>query len=231
MIYAPIQRWGLGDIIWEQTLVRKLAQGNPIVWGVEPQFLEGLLRAYPGIHFFPQLVDDKNYLRMEGHEEHGIKYLPLRFADTICNVEYKDCMKSKYMLYNMDYRCWKEKAMWHRDTVKENELFMLLGCDKGPYNFANNIFGSQSQLTVNIELESDLPIVQMRTIPGYSLFDWARVMENAEAIHTVSSSINYILEMINVKAEEVHLYPRKPIEVDFRNIEYILEKHKYIRHI
>ncbi len=231
MIIVPIQWFGLGDIIFEQTLVRKIAKGNAIMWPSDALFVEGLNRAYPDITFIDRAKADIDYECKEDYVKNAMRFLPLRWADTILKVPYSQCMASKYALYDMDYRIWKEKAMWRRDEEKEDELYKLLQCDKKEYNLVNSFFGSQSQLRVSIEVSNGLPNINMGTVQGYSLFDWAKVIENASTINVVSSSIIYILEMLALKAPEVHLYCRKPIEHDFKTIDYIFEKHKYIQHL
>lgn len=233
MIIVPIQYFGLGDIIFEQTLVRKIANGSAILWPVAPQFKDGLQQAYPDITFADRTKMDIDYNRQDDYVQNDMRCLPFRWADAILQVPYTQCMSSKYQLYNQDYRTWKEQAMWHRDSDKEDELFKSFGCDKGEYVFTNVFFGSESQLRISVPMQEswNLPLIEMRTIPRFSLFDWAKVLENANEIHTVSTSILFLLEMLDLKAKEVHLYCRKPIEHNFDNIEYLLERHNYKLHL
>lgn len=231
MIIVPIQRWGIGDIIYEQTVVRKVANGNSILWPVEPHFVDGLSRAYPDITFSDGSKMDIDFERRDDYVQNAMRFLPLRWADSIMKVPYTACMASKYSLYHQDYRIWKERAMWHRDTVKEDELFEVLGCNNGPYNLINRFFGSDSQLQVTINVNNECQNIEMKTIQGFSLFDYAKVMENADNLHLVSSSTIYLTEQLELKAKEVHLYCRRPIEYNFANIDYLLEKHKYVFHL
>ena len=68
--------------------------------------------------------------------------------------------------------------------------------------------------------------MDMRNIDGFSLYDWAMVIEGAKEIHTVSTSILYILELLKVKPV-VNLYKRFPDEKDHRNYDYLLKNNKY----
>jgi hypothetical protein len=61
---------------------------------------------------------------------------------------------------------------------------------------------------------------------GYSLFDWAAVMEQAVEIHTVSTSIIYLLELLHLRA---HIYIRRPDERSHSYYDYLLEQ-KHILH-
>lgn len=229
MTIVPVQCWGIGDIIFEQTVVRKVAGDNPILWPVEPQFLDGLTRAYPDLKFVDKRTLLIDYERKDDYIWGDMRMLPLRWADSICKVPYSDCMKSKYMLYGMEWQSWRVHAMWQRDGQKEYELRNHLRLPS-KYNLINRNFGSQSQLKAAIEVDNGLPNINMHTIEGFSLFDWAYVIENATEIHTVSTSIIYIMEMLQIRSESVHLYPRRPIEQGFENVEYILQKHRYEFH-
>lgn len=171
-----------------------------------------------------------DYERRDDYELNGVRILPIRWADSVLKVPYRDCMRSKYMLYDMDFKTWRRDAKWHSDITRQALLFMELGI-AGRYNLINSYFGSNSQFQADIKVNNGLPNVEMRSIPGFSLFDWEMVIKQAETIHTVSSSIIYMLEVMDLAASEVHLYVRKPLESDFTTIDYLLEKHKYIFHL
>lgn len=227
----PMQYFGLGDVIFEQTLVR--AFNEPVLWGVQSNFIEGLQRAYPDITFIDTRLLNIDWNRKSEYEISGAKVLPLRWADQMLGLPYLQCMAAKYLLYGMAWEGWKDQAMWIRDTKKEMELSVLLASRhniNGQYNLVNTTFGSDSQLQIPIIVNNGLPTIHMRTIDGFSLFDWAYIIEHAATIHTVSTSIIYLLELLKLKASEIHLYPRKPHEQDFRNVDYLLTSHEYIKH-
>lgn len=229
MIIVPNQYFGLGDVIFEQTIVR--AFGEKILWPVEAQFVDGLNRAYPDITFINRKALNIDYERKGEYIQDGMKVLPLRWADSIMKVPYTDCMKSKYMLYGMHWQDWKINAMWTRNEEREGSIWNHLGIDQyNPYNLVNSTFGSESQLNLPISIDNSLPIVTMRTIQGFSLFDWAQVIERATCIHTVSTSIIYLLEQLTLEAKEIHIYPRRPIEQDLKCVDYLLTSHNYTLH-
>lgn len=232
MIIVPNQFFGLGDIIFEQTLVRNmLKEGDKVIWPVAPAFTEGLNRAYPDFIFMDMNVLRLNMERKDEYEMNGARVLPLRYADYICKVPYHMCMKSKYMLYNQPWEQWKDKAMWTRDEQKEKALFEALCLKDGEsYNLINRFFRSDCTGNAAIEVSNGNKNIEMQPYKGFSLFDWAYVLENATEIHTVSTSIIYVLELLALKAAQVDLYLRIPDEKDFRNIDYLLNSHKYILH-
>lgn len=71
------QYFGLGDIIWEQTLVKAIADVKPVIWPVMPQFVEGLNRAYPDITFVDMNLLKLDYNRNYEYEFAGAKILPM----------------------------------------------------------------------------------------------------------------------------------------------------------
>jgi hypothetical protein len=225
MILVPIQYFGAGDCVFTQTLVRNLMEpGDKVLWPIESHFCEGFNRAYPDILYVPYKSMGIDYNCQNDYEQEGFRFLPFRWCDTIMKVPYSQCMRAKYDWYGMDFRTWRDKAMWTRDAVREELLFNELGCNKGDYNLVNIFFGSHSQLKVDIKLNNGLPNIHMKTIPGYSLFDWAKVIENASEIHVVNSSILYLLELLTLKCKNPTLYVRKPIEKDFTTTDYLFTK-------
>ena len=235
MTIIPLQSWGIGDIIFTQTLVHRIADGRPIVWPVLQHFVEGLNRAYPHITFVDQQTFQIDYDRKDQYEfEHPklgrCTVLPLRWSDVILKVPYNDCMRAKYDLYGMDFEDWREHAKWLRDGLKELELNKMQHLQKEqPYTFVNGIFGSECRLTVKIP-ENEGAQVFMTVKPGYSLFDWQTLIQNSSCIHTVNTSIIYLLEMLDLKAPEIHLYQRSIPGQTFDNISYLLKKHRYVFH-
>lgn len=202
------------------------------MWPVKKDFCEGLNRAYPTIAFIPEehfdpsilLIKDKNAI-VNGH-----RIAPIRWSDAILGVSSKKWMRTKYDLYGKDYNDWKRDAMPVRDEQKENELFNIFGVSKGQsYILTNPIYRSNFTGTVPMVFDSQYPVVEMRIIEGFSLFDYIGLIENATIIHVVNSAIFYLLEILNLSASEVHLYSRVPDEIGFPYTDYLQTK-PYILH-
>lgn len=225
------QYFGIGDIIFCMTIARRwIKEGHEIYWPVLPHFVEGLQRAYLDVNF----VNWKDWkIDYERRNEHDVlidgkeyRVIPLRWNVEIMNVPYSRCMETKYGMFGWDYKEWKEDAMFTRSEQRENELAAYLGIDfTTSYTLTNKYFGSNSQFHLDIPVKG----VEIRTIKGFSLFDYSKLLENAEHIHVANSSILYLLELLDLKAKSVHLYARKPQEQDFRNTQYIHSK-KYVLH-
>lgn len=209
-----LQPHGLGDVIFAQTLVRSLGDYE-ITWPVMPCFVEDCKRAYPQINFIADHDSPVDLQLKKDMIVSGYRTIPIRWSNLLTRVPYNRVMRAKYDMYKKDYTSWKQCAMWQRDLEKEEALFKLLGLSDEPYTVVNEFFGSASQYKVNTGIQG----VNMQSIEGYSLFDWAKVLEKATEIHTVSTSILYILDLLETCP--VHVYVRKPIENNHMNYKYL----------
>lgn len=242
MTVIPNQYFGLGDVVFTMTLVKRIADWRRIVWPVMPQFVEGLQRAYPDVEFVnfeKRIIDHDNRRHYEfTHPEYGeCTVLPLRFAHEHTKQGYTGWMSSKYEMYGMDYNDWHESAKWCRDGLKELELTKILKEEAksadvtniSDYILCNNTFGSDCAMKVDIRLPLKT-VLQMSVKPGFSLFDYQPIIENASAIHTVNTSILYLIDLLDIKAKEVHVYPRSIKGQTHDGVKYLFNRHKYIWH-
>lgn len=225
-----LQYFGIGDIIYSQTIAHKIKdEGYKIIWPVEPDFLEGLRTAYPEFEWVDRtLYVNINYNLQEDCIHGGSRIIPLRWANEMLKVPFKDCMKAKYDLYKMPWENWADRATYLRDHAKEQALFDMLDLDENePYTLCNSWYKSNSSGQVKILLSDGLKRVNMQRIEGFSLFDWSLVIERASNIHTVSTSIIYILELLQLQAKNICIYIRRPQESSHKNYDYLLRSHNY----
>ena len=230
MAVIVLQPHGLGDHIFCQSLVNQLADLEHIVWPVLPHFIDGLKRAYPEINWIPvgSLSPNVENCRIDT-VINGNRILPIRWADSITKVKYKDCMRSKYDLYGLDWNTWKDFT-FKKDSNRAMKLFYeVLGLSDGEkFRLINKRFTSNESKSVKIPESTKIRNIEMISIPNFSLFDWYLVIEKATEIHTVGTSINYIIELLEIESENVFLYKRLPDENHFQNYDYILKRHSYI---
>lgn len=183
-----------------------------------PHFVEGLNNAYPQYQF-----EDYRNLPIDYSIKHDViigdkRIIPIRWSDSIMGVPYTQVMRAKYDMYGIDFTTWRNTT-FRRNPEREAKLQHLVGAH-GDYKVANAFYGSESQMHKAIALEGN--VINMRTIDGYSLFDWAGVLEHASEIHAVSSSILYILELLDLNMP-LHLYPRKE-DPRYKQVDYIFTK-------
>lgn len=222
-----LQAWGLGDVIWAQTIAHKfINEGYEVVWPVQNQYFDGLCKAYPKIKWVPDsIVKPEIFDIKEKIEYDGMLIAPIRWSDSYMKVPYKQVMFAKYMMYDMDWKEWRFYAHPKRDPDREEELMRQLGLAKyEPFNLISMNFGSGVKRTVDINVSNKLRNVEMNFVEGFSMFDWCGVIERARTIHAVSSSSLYLFEVLNLRAEEIHLYARKPIEPNLDFVRPLLTK-------
>lgn len=222
------QPFGAGDLIFSMTAIKSLQ--DKILWPTLPEYVEGFNRAYPSIYFIDHNLVKIDYNRKDRHFHQDAEVIPLRWQD----VPLKECMKNKYSFFGLSWQMWKRDAMYNRDFSKEYALFKHLGLSDGEkFNLVNVNWGCWSPTVLKPGtnrafmqgvVRNDYKIIPMDIIPGYSLFDWSTVIERATEIHTVSTSVLFLLELLNLSAKAIHLYCRKPNEKDFKNVDYIFTK-------
>lgn len=218
------QFFGIGDIIFCMTIARRwILEGHKVMWPVLPHFVEGLQRAYPDIEFVSKDKVSIDYERKEEHDWNGYRVVPMRWNVEILGVPYEKCMSGKYALLGLEWSIWKDLAHFERDYQRERDLAVEIGAIK-PYKLVNQYYTSDASQNVMIVKPG---AIYMRPIPGYSLFDWCGILEDAEEIHTVSTSLLYILELLDLK-QPIHLYSR-PGDPKFKQVDYLFTK-PYILH-
>lgn len=228
-IAVILQPFGLGDCIFAQGIAQYyIRMGYRIYWPVIQQYVGGLRRAYPDINWM-----DEDFYTSDPRVRADLLQaicIPIRHSNRFMDCEYKDVMKAKYDMYNLDWKTWRNHAQWKADMFKERELMDVHGINPGDkYNLISRDYGIDPiQSVTEVDVNNGYKNVFVKQIDGYSLFDWAMMMRNATTIHMVASSNIFLLEMSNLKAEEICLYPRLPKTTNHDQYVYILEKHKYI---
>lgn len=134
-------------------------------------------------------------------------------------------MSSKYHITNIDWSCWQNNFIFNRNFDKENELYynVLNLKDNSEFVFINNLYNTDIR---NIQLfnpkQFDLPVVELKIIDGFTLFDWIKVLEKAKKIYTINTSINYIIEVIDTSYDEYVIYAHG--EQNCKEIDYLFKK-------
>lgn len=228
------QPFGLGDCIFAQGIAHYyMAGGYKVYWPVKQMYLTDLKRAYPEIYWMHENMFH-NGDPVVRHELLHALYAPIFWGSTFCCLEYETAMRAKYDMYGLDWQDWRKHAQWKRDAFKEMELFEMHNLDPNDkFNLISRKFGGGSFDEISVDIQepnNGLKTIFLKKIEGFSLFDWAPFIAAATNIYMVSSSNIYLLEMMDLKAQEIHLYTREPRETDHKNYDYILQRHKYVLH-
>lgn len=214
---------GLGDILFCMPLVMDwVNKGHKVIWAVIPEYLS-IKKHFPEIVFIDKNLLDIDYEKKYEYEVGGMKVIPLRWAEVVIKTTYKNVMRAKYDMYGTDFNRWRS-LKWKRDTHAENYIFKFLGLEKGErYNLINKKFRSDQTGTAAIHLDNGLRNIEMINIPNTTMLDWGKVIENAEEIHTVHTSVVYMMEVLKT-TDKLHQYLRKPDEKDFSLTDYLWKK-------
>jgi hypothetical protein len=121
----------------------------------------------------------------------------------------EDTMRAKYIDLGIDYNDWKEYFTYDRNELYEEELRKLLGIEEGEeFVLWNNRYAfNLTNNNVEKNIESDLKCIEINPTLT-NIFDWCWMFENATEIHTVDTSICYIIETLNIKANVLKIHPR-----------------------
>jgi len=224
MRYIINQFQGLGDILFCEPIANHLYKNgeNEIIWPVKHEFL-WLSEYIPYIKFVNYLdfefPYDSTYMGQVSDSEF---HVPLRFANPIVrNLEphdYSDqyhTMLDKYRMLDLPIDLWKT-LRWQRNELKEHELYTSL-IHNHDYILVNNMW-SDGILDIQITKKNDRQLVYMNKINGFTLLDWAKIIENANKIYTVSTSNLFLIETLSITSTDVNIYPRLPRENNFDGI-------------
>lgn len=222
-----LQPHGIGDCIFAQGIARYYMRGGlKVYWPVVQKYIAHLKRAYPDINWIHYDWYSRDHVVR--HDLLHALCAPIRYSNTFAGVSYSEIMRAKYDMYHLDWKTWRNHAQWQRDITNETALIQMHGINPGDrFNLISRDFGTDPIKSVPIDVANGLKTVFVKQIDGFSLFDWAGLMREATEIHFVESSNIYLLEMLDLKAESINLYTRKPDKDHHNDYSYILEKHKY----
>jgi hypothetical protein len=221
------QFMGLGDILFIIPICDYYYNlGHNIIFPINEEFLN-IQKNFKHIQFVNKNNYHIDYESNEIIENEEYTILPIRFSNNILNNgDSKTCMSDKYKFLNLPLNIWKT-LKWERDLQKEDELYynILKIKDGEKYNLINTSFSMNK--SIKLDLNNGLRNINMTIIKDFNLLDWYKVITNASSIHTVGTSINYMIEVINT-TNDLHLYRREG-EKDFSFYLYLFEK-KYNLH-
>lgn len=225
---------GLGDILYLVPMARHwMDQGHDVIWPIADEYFD-IRRHFTDIQFvrksdWPNVKYDLPLEYMHRWQYGMYQVKPLRWNRSRTLPE---AMTTKYTMYGLDADMWRQ-LKWERDAQRESELKDLIQAED-EYALIFQEFGNITDGGARAKV-IDLPDNGMRKIyvsklQGFTLLDWAGIIEGAHVIHAVSSSCIYLFETLQLSAKEVHLYSRRAGQSDFEMVKPILSKN-YIYHI
>ena len=220
---------GLGDIFYIQKICEHYSRLGYKVYLPVTQYYYDVVKKYiisPNVNFcsenesFPMKELYYSSFMKPLKNKTGDLYIPLQYA----NYGHPEdvILYSKYKMANVSFEDWRDFFEINRDIKKENNLFNILQLsEEDKYIFVNDTFATPPDLHFReIKLSNDKKIVKMQLIKDYTIFDWLKVVEKAEEIHTVDTSICYLIEKLKLKNKKF-LYTRNRPDRGFEYIKQI----------
>ena len=206
---------GLGDILWEQAIVDHfIDDGHEVIFPVDDTYYEMVSSSIikPGLSWCR--TNDEFPLKYVYQNEqplysNGLVYLPLRYADKYISAP---LMLGKYTYAQLpapeDYRNHFEIT---RNFNKEQDLIKLYNINPDT-TIVNESFGPpDNPIRHSIHLETAGHVHYMSASDdinnGFCLFDWIGALQLAKAIHTVGTSVCYIID--KYCDNDMHIYERR----------------------
>lgn len=175
---------GLGDHIICNGLVRTLIKSRNIKLAVKEKNLKNVARMFKDCDIEYFIADENESTGNLGWCFGGDK-----------NINFDE---SFYKQANVDFTERWQSFYIERDYQKET-----LVCDhlNLPSKFAL-IHNTASAGTVNIDTETNLPVIRMEKTPAEdTMFDWMGVIERATEIHCINSSFIHLVDSMLPKAK------------------------------
>jgi hypothetical protein len=205
---------GLGDILLCQKIAAHVIElGYKVIWPVVNQYhYIGEYIINPNIIFYTleENFPGKDIFFQNGTDfiqTEEFLYLPLNNADRI--LPSKSMLYAKYDYCQLSPDNWQDYFSLRRNYSRENILNNHFDIRSGEkYNIVNKTFATPPDTIINTSIvpKNNYRTINMELLGWDRIFDWMGILENAEEIHTVDTSLTLILTKLNVK--NVHIYER-----------------------
>lgn len=211
LIYQPL---GLGDIFWIQQIVDTIINdGYTVYYPVGEVYYEIVSKYITKKNLiWVKETDDfplkEYYGQINVHQNNNELYLPLSYADRY--IPNASVMVSKYYFLAVPIGDYRKHFKINRNYERENKLIQEYGLFDD-YILVNNSFGTKAQKR-DIAIQSDLKVhymdIEQDRINGFNIFDWIMALENAQEVHTVETSLCYLIDKYCLN-NKIHMYEKR----------------------
>ena len=211
LIYQPL---GLGDIFWVQQIVDTIINdGYTIYYPVGEVYYKIVSKYITKKNLiWVKETDDfplkEYYGQINVHQNNDELYLPLSYADRY--IPNASVMASKYYFLAVPIGDYRKHFKINRNYERENKLIEKYGLFDD-YILVNNSFGTEAQKR-DIVIQSDLKVHYMNIEQDrnnkFNIFDWIMALENAQEIHTVETSLCYLIDKYCLN-NKIHMYEKR----------------------
>ena len=193
---------GLGDIFFCQKIAETFIHNDyEVYWPVKPSIDwvgDYLFNSKP-VHYINQneFIAPENAIVVT--------------LDGAQNITGNLIMTSKYQILDIDWSDWLEYFNFKRNAKKENELYYdVLGLkDDEEYTFINKYYATPPEhMVYDVQEQPNEKNINLEMIENFTIFDWIKVIENANRISIIDTCLNYIIEKIEIKTNDLTCYCR-----------------------
>jgi hypothetical protein len=231
------QTAGLGDIFFLQKAANYLLESgyNEIIWPIINHY--EYLKEYntnDKIKFIleNELSDDvkKVYKEDKIILDENYLYIPFDKSAQI-KRDFIDFLGVKYSLIKgLDYSNWQKFCNFKRFEDREEKCKQYFNISDGDeFIFVNSIFASPpNHHKRDMVINTNVKIVENKHeyMSLFNIFDYSWILENAKEIHTVETSICYLVEILNTNGK-LNLYSRKiGYNNQYANFDYVKNIYK-----
>jgi hypothetical protein len=215
-----VQPGRFGDIIICMPIAEHFSHDYDVYWPV-PRKYESVMRHIP---YVTPIYYDKTELNIlpviyaQAHNFQKVVDLAFGFpgskvAEKIGEMSSKSFVSIKYAMVGLPLER-RYDLKWRRDVQHEEALFRAV-VQHNVYCFVHD----QASAGVFNVGRSSLPIVKVRNVDGFSIFDWHKVIMNAREIRCVDSAFaNFIEVLKECKAQKfMKLKEDKTVSQTYRN--------------
>jgi hypothetical protein len=202
MSYCINEPGCLGDILFTIKIAEKLSEDGEVFWNIAPCFWEsGINRVQTSekVHIGPNVerfVSDAQQIKLTDLTDRSDSNLMIK----------------KYESVNIEWEDWKDYLNYTRDLETEKNLKEFLGIVDGEkFILVNEYYGNnQIHLGVKKGIPENYPgkVIEFKVFNEATIFDWCSIFEEAEEIHTVDTSIQFVIETLELKASKLVVHPR-----------------------
>ena len=199
---------GLGDILWIQPIVdHMIGLGYEVVYPVNDLYYEMISRSIrkDGLRWVPETGEypmKECFSSIDPIKLGEDLYLPIQYSDR--HLPSYPVMACKYFLLDIPVTNWHTHINFERDKGREDRVFEVYGIDRNvDYTLTNITYGTPpNHITRDISTHTNQtkhPVVEMSYEKdlenGICLFDWIGVVEKAKEIHTIETSLCFLVDI------------------------------------
>lgn len=203
---------GIGDILFLQKLIDEIVEetGLEVIYPLKPNlfYLKDYINSKATFVSEDDDFEFKSIYNTQTIIQNGdVCFFPIQDFNHMFSTG--DIMKIKYDAFGKDWKGWQNSIRLIRNHEREQKLWDYLKLENKKYILTNKNFGTPpDSLQIQMNINTELPLINMDYLGFDNVFDWIKVFENAEEIHTVETSVCYIMECIDLKTDKVYMHKR-----------------------